>query len=64
MTGRSLFATGTEALIGRIALTWLFSLFWMLPGIFLAQAIAPYLAAALSFTFFLSGSWKNHRLNS
>jgi len=64
MTNRSLLAAGAEAFIGRILLTWLFSSFWMLPGIFLAQTIAPYLAAVLSLAFFLSGSWKKHRLNS
>lgn len=63
MTSHSLLAAGAEALIGRIALTWLCSAYWMLSGIFLAQAIAPYLAAALSFAFFLSGRWKHHRLS-
>jgi len=64
MTGRSLFAAGAEALIGRVALTWLFSSLWMLPGIFIAQAIAPYLAATLSLTFFFSGRWKKHLIES
>jgi len=62
MTFHSLAATGLEALIGRVALTWLFSIFWTLPGIFTAQAIAPYLAAALSAVFYLSGRWKQHKL--
>jgi len=64
MTRHSLLAAGAEALIGRIALTWIFSIYWTLPSIFLAQAIAPYLAAALSFAFFLSGQWKYLRLTS
>ena len=62
MTRNSLLAAGAEALVGRAALTWVFSMFWALPGIFTAQAVAPYLAAALSFAFWLSGRWKNHRL--
>ena len=62
LTLRSLVATGAEALLGRVALTRLFSIFWALSGIFAAQAIAPYLAAALSCAFFFSGRWKRHRL--
>jgi len=61
-TAYSLLATGTEALVGRIALTLLFSGIWGLPGIFSAQAIAPYLAAILSFAYWRRGRWRHRRL--
>ncbi|MCL2568352.1 MAG: MATE family efflux transporter [Oscillospiraceae bacterium] len=50
----SLLSAGTEALIGRMALTWIFSSFWGLSGIFTAQTIAPYLAAALSLIWYFT----------
>jgi len=62
LTLYSLAAVGAEALLGRIGLTWVFSGLWGLPGIFSAQAIAPYLAAALSIAWHLSGRWKNAAL--
>jgi len=62
LTLYSLLSAAAEGLIGRIGLTWLFASFWNLPGIFTAQAIAPYLAAALSFFFWRQGRWKNSNL--
>jgi putative MATE family efflux protein len=57
----SLAAAGVEALVGRVGLTWIFSGLFGLPGIFTAQAIAPYLAAALSLTCCFTVRWQNAR---
>jgi len=59
LTLYSLAATGVEALVGRMGLTALFSGIFGLPGIFFAQTIAPYLAAALSFVWYLWVRWQN-----
>jgi len=48
LTLYSLAAAGTEALLGRMGLTFAFSALFGLTGIFTAQAIAPWLAAGLS----------------
>ena len=58
----SLFAVAVEALVGRMGLTWVFSGFWGLSGIFTAQTIAPYLAAALSMAWYLGGRWRKSAL--
>ena len=59
LTLYSLSAAGAEALLGRIGLTWAFSGFWNLPGIFAAQAIAPYLAAGLSAIYYFTVRWRD-----
>ena len=61
-TAYSLLAAATEALAGRMGLTFLFSRLFDLPGLFAAQAIAPYLAAALSFAYWLSRRWRHRQL--
>ena len=61
-TAYSLLAASAEALVGRIGLTFLLSHIWALPGMFTAQAIAPYLAAILSFSYWLSRRWKHRTL--
>ncbi|MCL2842195.1 MAG: MATE family efflux transporter [Oscillospiraceae bacterium] len=58
LTLYSLLSAAAEGLLGRMGLTWLFSGFWGLPGIFTAQAIAPYLSAALSFFFWKRNRWR------
>lgn len=58
LTFYSLLAAAGEGLLGRMGLTWLFSGFWGLPGIFIAQTIAPYLSAILSFYFWKQGRWR------
>ena len=58
----SLLASALEALAGRIGLALLFSLWWGLAGIFIAQALAPYLALGLSLPYYLSGKWRNRKL--
>ncbi|MCL2588059.1 MAG: MATE family efflux transporter [Oscillospiraceae bacterium] len=59
LTLYSLSAVGAEALLGRVALTWIFSNLWGLPGVFTAQAIAPYLAAILSIIYYALVPWRN-----
>jgi len=58
----SLLAAGVETLAGRIGLAWVFSLWWGLPGIFAAQAIAPYLAVMFSLAYYISGRWRGRKL--
>jgi len=58
----SLLAAGIETLAGRVGLSWLLSLWLGLPGLFIAQAIAPYLAVALSLPYYISGWWRNRKL--
>ena len=55
----SLSAAGAEALAGRMGLTWVFAGLWSLAGMFVAQAIAPYLAAALSIGYYATVRWRN-----
>ncbi|MCL2827537.1 MAG: MATE family efflux transporter [Oscillospiraceae bacterium] len=58
----SLLAAGAETLVGRIGLAYLFSLWWGLSGIFAAQAIAPYLAVAISLPYYIFGQWRDRKL--
>ena len=49
----SLLSAGVEASIGRVALTWAFAGIWGMYGIFTAQSIAPFLAAGISFWYWI-----------
>jgi len=60
----SLFSSSVEAVAGRIALTWILGGLMGMNGIFLAQAISPYISAGVSAIYYYSGRWRRVRLPS
>lgn len=58
----SLFASVSEALLGRVLLTYLLGKALGLCGIFLAQAASPYISGFISGVYYYSGRWKRHNL--
>lgn len=60
----SLFSSSSEALLGRVLLTFFLGNLLGLNGIFVAQAISPYISGAISGAYYYSGKWKKHKLLS
>lgn len=58
----SLFSSASEAVIGRILLVYLLCSFLGLWGIFLAQAVSPYISGLISGVYYYTGKWKGHKL--
>lgn len=58
----SLFSSSSEALLGRVFLTWLLGSFWGLGGIFISQAASPYISALIAAIYYYSGRWKKRKI--
>lgn len=58
----SLFSSATEALLGRVLLTWLLGSIWGLEGIFISQAASPYISALIAAIYYYSGRWKKRTI--
>lgn len=58
----SLFSAGTEAAAGRIALTFILGGLMGISGIFLVQAVSPYISALVSAIYYYNGRWQRRRL--